>query len=232
MELNTDWYKELAEYLNITQEQCIANFESMDINRQWAERKNDIQFYRDTDFYLYDLTNYACDKGRIGYVNELKKFIKNHELKTGLDYGCGIGTDIIAMYEAGITRVYGVDILSECTAYMNWRLQRRQMPAITFFEIGEDDFAGRFPECDIAVCVAVLEHVQNPAKALRQIVDSCRYLVLRVDPTNPNNAHPMHMEKNFPFLEDVDSGKNELMAEYGLKRNMEILTMPLFEVEK
>ena len=71
---------------------------------------------------------------------------------------------------------------------------------------------------DICICIAVLEHVPNPQEVLRKIVDSCKYLVLKVDPTNPNNAHPMHFEEHFKWLHKIDGLDKEALKEYGLER--------------
>ena len=74
------------------------------------------------------------------------------------------------------------------------------------------------PKADICICIAVLEHIENAKEALRLIVNSCKYLVLKVDPTNPGGAHPMHFEKNFKWLWELEALKAETLAEFGLKR--------------
>ncbi len=231
--MQAEWFGELAQYLNCTRETCMEVVQKTDINRQWENRTSDYDFYNQTDFYLYDLTNYSNDRGRLIFKEQLRQFIKDKGLKIGLDYGCGIGTDVITMFEAGIEHVYGMDIYSACMNYMVWRLERRNIKKpFQFMPILPTGHGGHFPTCDIAICIAVLEHLHNPREVLKGLVGCCRYLVLRVDPTNPHDAHPMHIEKNFPFLIDVDRGKPELLAELGLRKINNITTMPLFEILK
>ena len=229
-----NWYNELSEYLKISREAIVSVFGDIDINKQWRECKSDTHFYSETNYYLYDLTNYVNDAGRMRYVEQLKNFIKTKSLKTALDYGCGIGTDIIAMYEAGIENMTAIDIYSASTQYMYWRLQNRKIiKGLMFYNIkNDDDYPKDLPKVDIGVCVAMLEHCQNPQAILRELVRVCKYLVLRVDPSNPGNAHPMHIEKNFPFLRAIDGENPEIIKEYGLKRIQDISEMPLFEIVK
>lgn len=221
-------YTELSRFLGNTTLECRERFKSIDINKLWEKRESLEKFYGNTDFYLYDLTHYANDTDRIAFGEELKRFIKKKNLKTGLDYGCGIGTDILSMFEGGIEYAYGIDIYSKCTEYMEWRIEDRHIKKpFQFMPVVENQI---YPECDIVICIAVLEHIENPMEVLKGLVGCCKYMVLRVDPTNPNGAHPMHIEKNFPILSDVDSGKPQLLNELGIKRIDDIATMPLFEI--
>lgn len=243
-------YKELSHYLKISENQCVKNFESFDINKEWNGRESIESFYANTDYYLYDLTQYANDIGRMTYSDELSKFVKDKQIKTALDYGCGIGTDTLTMLRAGVEYCSVIDVASPCQDYLLTRFgpgtifqfrssDKNDMvsEAESFYkyylDITTNDTFNSFKmqdRVDLSVCIAVLEHVEKPREMLERIIEKTgKYLILRVDPTF-GESQPMHLKENADFLTKVDKEDEPLLKELGIKRVKHIHIMPMFEI--
>src|SRR5207247_5387203 len=77
-----------------------------------------------------------------------------------LDYGCGIGSDGLLLLEAGY-RVEFADFDNPSTAYLRWRLERREIEAPVH------DLDGEVPAgFDAAYAFDVIEHVDDPIEFL------------------------------------------------------------------
>ena len=73
-----------------------------------------------------------------------------------LDYGCGIGSDGLALLEAGY-EVEFADFDNPSTAYLRWRLARRELSA-PIYDL-DVEVPGGF---DAAYAFDVIEHVDDP----------------------------------------------------------------------
>jgi len=214
-------FKELSEYLGTSVEDCEKKFSEININEIWKTRRNVVQFYKSTDFYLYDLTNFENSTCKEEYQREIENFIRKYNCKTAMDYGCGIGSEVIKLLECGMDEVTAVDIEGPHIDYMRWRLKKRGFEdRVKFITISEETELPtvNLPLVDVCICIAVLEHIERAKEALHLIAEKSRYLVLRVDPSNPNNAHPMHIEKNFGWMTLLDRRDPATLKEFGLKR--------------
>jgi 2-polyprenyl-3-methyl-5-hydroxy-6-metoxy-1,4-benzoquinol methylase len=120
-------------------------------------------FYRDTDAYIYELSNWEGDP----YKASLADFAgRNFPKQTAvLDFGCGIGTVMNDLADAGFTKIDGVDINRKNRDFIIERFHDRTDIRVGVFEKLED--AG--DNYGIVTCLHVLEHVANPADVLLKI---------------------------------------------------------------
>jgi SAM-dependent methyltransferase len=111
--------------------------------------------YRTSEAYLYNLTAFAMTGTKVPYVEAVRSAVAPGGRV--LDVGCGIGSDGLALLEAGL-RVEFADFDNPSTRYLRWRLEQRGLRAPV-----HDLDAGRLPEgFDLAYAFDVLEHVEDP----------------------------------------------------------------------
>jgi SAM-dependent methyltransferase len=101
-----------------------------------------------------------------------------------LDYGCGIGSDGLALLEAGY-RVEFADFDNPSTAYLRWRLARRGLEA-RIWDI-EREVPGGF---DAAYAFDVIEHVDDPFAFLRQMERRAALVVVNLLEPGPAEREP------------------------------------------
>ena len=84
-----------------------------------------------------------------------------------LDFGCGVGSHGIHCAEEGAS-VDFLDVDGPLYDYAKWRLARRKLTA-GLLHAGDALAPGEY---DVALCLDVLEHVAEPVKTLRGILDA------------------------------------------------------------
>ncbi len=127
-----------------------------------AERVGDeAVFYRTSEAYLYDLTAFAMTGTKLPYLRLLAERVPPGGRV--LDYGCGIGSDGLALLEAGY-RVEFADFANPSTEYLRWRLARRG------FDAPVHDLDAHVPGgYAAAYSFDVIEHVRDPFLFLDQL---------------------------------------------------------------
>jgi 2-polyprenyl-3-methyl-5-hydroxy-6-metoxy-1,4-benzoquinol methylase len=81
-----------------------------------------------------------------------------------LDAGCGEGETLARLGDVLGERVAAIDILDECVAYTKQRLPHVDASKASVYELPFDDRS-----FDLVVCLEVMEHLDRPAEALREL---------------------------------------------------------------
>jgi SAM-dependent methyltransferase len=152
---------ELREYLGPRYERSRLERYDQAVEEEFASCGDEGGFYRSSEAYLYNLTAFAMTGTKLPYLREL-----DAHLAPGsriLDYGCGIGSDGLALLAAG-HRVEFADFDNPSVAYLRWRLERRGFDA----PVHDLDRAvpGGF---DAVYAFDVIEHVDDPAAFLDEL---------------------------------------------------------------
>jgi SAM-dependent methyltransferase len=113
------------------------------------------QLYRTSDAYLYNLTAFAMTRTKQPYLDTLTRLVPPPAKL--LDYGCGIGSDGLALLEAGYD-VSFADFDNPSVAYLRWRLDRRGLQA-PIYNLDAESPPGGFAA---AYSLDVIEHVDDP----------------------------------------------------------------------
>lgn len=115
---------------------------------------SEAELYRTSEAYLYNLTAFAMTGTKAPYLEVLRSVVPSGSRV--LDYGCGIGTDGLALLEAGY-RVEFADFDNPSVAFLRWRLARRGLSA----PVWDLDRGPALDGFDLAFAFDVLEHVDD-----------------------------------------------------------------------
>lgn len=165
-------------------------------------------FYRTTSNYLYDQTLYHLAGFRWPYELWLSKIVRAYKVKTVLDFGCGTGESGLKLSELVPTlHVVYMDFRNPSTAFLAWRLQKRQIESRIYY-VGEDDI----PVVDMIFALDVLEHIVDPVATIERMARKCCVLFFAA-PFGFDELWPMH-------LHDASMSKQieDKLAQYNFKK--------------
>ncbi|HCK11762.1 MAG TPA: hypothetical protein DHW45_17945, partial [Candidatus Latescibacteria bacterium] len=132
-------------------------------------------FYKQTDRYLYNLTRFNYGKMYQGWRGAIKNLC--HQVSEAvddrgfdvLDYGGGIGTNLIDVADVSGARLHYTDLPGKTFDYASWRFDRRGISVDMLSAEGEDPLGDRLFE--VIVCTDVIEHLVDPEGVTRYLVD-------------------------------------------------------------
>lgn len=181
----TSLYQDLKEFLG---QKFTPYFDSSrNLAREWEEAAPTCgaeieNFYRRSVSYLYNLAVWEASGNRPPYVqNAVLKFARAGP-SVILDYGCGIGSDVIRLRELGFT-VVPCDFISPSVEFLQWRLSNLGQPT-KVFEPRELDSA---PKPDILWIIDTIDHLPHIDKCLGRLLSAARLVVC--ENLNSNRAH-------------------------------------------
>jgi len=122
-------------------------------------------FYANTKNYIFELMEYHATEVKSKMRKHCIEIMKEHNVKTVLDYGCGIGQDSIEAAEAGL-RAIAFDLPGKTFEFAKWRFKKRNLN-ITSIELTSDE---KLPEkYDAVTCFEVVMHTPDPIKVIQKI---------------------------------------------------------------
>jgi SAM-dependent methyltransferase len=141
------------------------------------------RFYRTSEAYLYDLTAFAMSMTKVPYLETVMRLVKPGARI--VDVGCGIGSDGLALLEAGYVVTFA-DFDNPSTRYLRWRLEHRGLAA-TVVDLDEQPLpTGQ----DLAYAFDVIEHVDDPAGLLDRMEASATTVMVNL--LEPAPGDPSH----------------------------------------
>jgi SAM-dependent methyltransferase len=150
------------------------------------ERIGDEQeLYRTSEAYLYNLTAFAMSQTKAPYIAELTRAVAPGARL--LDYGCGIGSDGLALLEAGY-QVEFADFDNPSVRYLRWRLERRGLSA-PIHDLDRDEVPGGF---DLSYAFDVIEHVDDPFAFLAEMEGRARLVLVNFLEPEPGETTLHH----------------------------------------
>lgn len=173
---------ELRAYLGDAYDEARLRDYHRQLERELAEIGDEDLLYRTSQAYLYNLTAFAMTQTKLPYLELLARHVPRGA--SVLDYGCGIGSDGLALLAAGY-RVAFADFDNPSTRYLRWRLDRRGQKA-PVFDLDAGDPPGGF---DVAFAFDVVEHVEDPFAFLARLeAQAERVLVNFLEPAPGESA--------------------------------------------
>lgn len=147
-----------------------------------AARVGDEQtLYRTSEAYLYNLTAFAMTQTKAPYLAELARLVAPPAHV--LEFGCGIGSDGLALLEAGYDVTFA-DFDNPSTCYLRWRLEQRGLHACVV-DVDREPVPGGF---DAAFAFDVLEHLEDPFATLRTLEERARIVVVNLLAPDPHDT--------------------------------------------
>ena len=172
--------REVAERLKTASEDIAIDF--LKVNPQTEEERE--EWYRKTDGYIYDLTNFTALRVQKGQIDEVAGLAKGRVL----DWGCGIAEPAIRCARKGLD-VTTIDLEGSRTfSYAKWRFKKHGVDIQTRIE-------GKY---DTIICLDVLEHMEDPLGLVdyfSSILTEEGILILTTF-FHRSNFLPMHLEHN------------------------------------
>jgi SAM-dependent methyltransferase len=141
------------------------------------------RLYRTSEAYLYNLTAFAMTETKRPYLEALVRLAPPPARV--LDYGCGIGSDGLALLELGY-HVEFADFANPSTRYLAWRLRRRRLSAL----IHDLDAAPPPRGFDVAYAFDVIEHTEDPFELLARLEASAELVIVNF--LEPRTNEPLH----------------------------------------
>lgn len=157
------------------------------LDDEFARVGDERRFYRTSEAYLYNLTAFAMTRTKEPYLRELVRHCPPPARV--LDYGCGIGSDGLALLEAGY-EVSFADYANPSTRYLRWRLSARGLEAPLYDIEDPRGVPGGF---DAAFAFDVAEHVDDPFALLGELELRARLVVVNFLAPEPQDT-PLHRE--------------------------------------
>ncbi|MBI5057050.1 MAG: glycosyltransferase [Nitrospirae bacterium] len=172
---------ELAEYTQLKDNDILKRIRSV-YSSQVQEWKSVIgeqltqdkvlDFYRRTDSYLFDLVQYNYENSYyIQWTDDILNFCAGLKKDRGelnvLDFGGGIGSQMISLSKMKGTKLSYADIPGKTFDYAKWRFNRRHID-IDMIDASKEDFLdGRM--FDVVITLDVVEHLVDPEAAVRYL---------------------------------------------------------------
>ena len=174
-----------------------------EVDREAELFDDEVEFYRSSEMYLYDLTAFELSLTKEPYLKAFRSYVPaGAEV---LDYGCGIGSDGIALARAGYRPAFA-DFDNPSTAYLKWRLQRRGIEA-PVYDIDRDEI----PQFDAVISFDVIEHVDDPFAYLDRLEALGRVVAVNFLEDDPNDTH---LHRSLPIRALVDHAARGKLLHY------------------
>jgi SAM-dependent methyltransferase len=178
---------ELRAYLGDAFDEALLRSHEQALEAELERVGDEGLLYRTSRMYLYDLTVFAMSQTKAPYLALLARRIPPPARV--LDLGCGIGSDGLALLEAGYDVTFA-DFANPSTDYLRWRLAHRGLAA-PLHDLDAGTLGGGFV---VAYAFDVIEHVPDPHAFLDDLEARSRHVLVNfLEPVPGETAlhHPL-----------------------------------------
>ena len=137
-------------------------------NKDDIDEKILFNFYSKTTNYIYELSEYHSLEERKKLTLTCIGIMKNNNINTVLDFGCGIGQDSIIATINGL-EASACDIDGVTLEFARWRFRERNLNIETITIINDTPLSKKY---DSITCFEVIMHVPNVEKTLKHLYES------------------------------------------------------------
>lgn len=192
-----------AKWINI----AVADWDLNKIDQKNREQVEN--WFKNNDKYIFELSDVHSRPTKRKIIRQVIQICRKHNIKSCLDYGCGIGEDAITVAKKGFI-VTGAELQSHTFEYAKWRANQHQVN-IKFIEIKDDQPLQEKYDC--IWCFEVLQHLFVPEKiALHFIEHLSDKGLLFITTRFHNPGYTMALKSNFKY----DEGMEKFFTKNGL----------------
>lgn len=208
----TPLYQDLAEYLG--ENFCSYFDSSRALAREWdtASPRTDSEirnFFRTSTSYLYNLVIWEASGHRPDYLAAALPILHRIQPRTIIDYGCGIGSDSLALRNHGFT-VIPCDYHSPSTAFLRWR-SARTGAALDVIEPHQ-----LHTTADAVWIIDTLDHLRDPDRQLQPVLKDASLIISEHLTVNRAHGHQHFHHRRTP--EQI----TQIFSHYGFVRAEEL----------
>tara|TARA_Y100000310_G_scaffold32447_1_gene30730 strand:- start:709 stop:1362 length:654 start_codon:yes stop_codon:yes gene_type:complete len=198
-------FNDLVEYTNLPRNQVLQKCASSEkeLVDLWNKKQNILDFYKNSDLYLFDLTKYQLILEHNNKIKEMIKQIKELKLNKILEYGGGIGEFSLLCCENKFSISY-YDLDGKVRDYALWRFKKHNCE-----EINIKNESCLDEEWDVVNIMDVLEHLENPNEIILKLKEKARYIFCNPFEIKYNKLCPQHISK-FDLSKDFEQINNYL----------------------
>lgn len=198
----TSLYRELRAFLGNSFTPYLDS--SRELAREWEEAAPTCQtevenFYRQSVSYLYNLAIWEASGNRPPYIQNAAQKLARAGSSVILDYGCGIGSDVIGLRELGFT-VVPCDFISPSVEFLRWRLSNLGQPT-NVFEPSKLDSA---PKQDSLWVIDTLDHLPDVEECLgRLLTEMCLVVCEDLGSNRAHGKQGFHYRRSLDEIETI-----------------------------
>lgn len=168
-----DVYQDLIDYLGMPIEEISRSYwnkrETTDKERQKlienaSNEERPIEYYRNTDQYLYELSMWEAQKDKQREFKKIYLFCRKFNIKKVLDFGGGIGGLCIYLNNCGLSCDY-LDIPGKTYDFAKRRFNRRKIE-LKLISAFENTMSSSY---DAVIAYDVFEHIFDLANAIKKV---------------------------------------------------------------
>ncbi len=182
--------------------------------------------------FVFDQSHYdALNNARVPVIRQLLESLKkNHQLRTAVDFGCGVG------YYSALLRDWGFSVLAVDGRQENLEEAKRRVPGIEFQLADAEDTAVRsLGQFDLALYLGLYYHLENPFVAFRNLLAITRTVAIIEGMVVPGNEPILDLRDEGPTkdqglrhvaLYPTENGLVKLLYRSGFPYVYRFRTMP------
>ena len=183
-------FKDLLDYTGLNEMLALrrCDYAVTELAILWDKKKSVLDFYREAELYIFDLTKYQLILESNQLVNKMINQIENLKLKKILEFGGGIGEFSVLCSEKDFDITY-YDLDGEIKNYALWRFNKHQC---------DIKVAEKYPldqQWDLVNMMDVLEHLENPQEVISDLSKNTDYIFCNPEEVKYNVFFPQHISK-------------------------------------
>ena len=153
-----------------------------------------LDYYRDTEQYLYELTYVEGSIKRQGWLKVLEQACRRFDVKRALDLGGGVGSVSLYLQQRGI-RCDHLDVPGKTFDYAAWRFAQHGL-RVAMFDATQPWPAGPY---DAVIAWDVLEHLREMEQKVGWIAQRLRPGGLLIHWSTFTECEGVHLPENMAY---------------------------------
>ena len=177
-------FSEIAEYMNIDLKELLKKYNEISkkyngynkwshvteeefnqLNLNIIDSNQLMNFYSTTKNYIFELMEYHATEAKSKMRKHCVEIMKEHNIKTVLDFGCRIGQDSIEAAMAGLIPI-ACDVPGYTYDFAKWRFKKKNLPIKTIDITDEEPLTELY---DTITCFEVVMHTTDPVSIIKHL---------------------------------------------------------------